>query len=195
MKPPLRMLITTVLIGVAVWGLSVPALRLARLALTGIACGVDELVACHNRRAPTGLVVEYFRDTELRKLAGTGAEPRLTRDYPRRVPGIRCGAPWSARWTGILVCPSNAVYDFYSLSVDGLRLSIDGQRILDNWQPNDWLASGCAGQAELAAGEHELVLEYYTRGHAAALNVCWTGGGIPPSTVIGPPHLRKRRSP
>lgn len=144
-------------------------------------------------RAPGGLVVTYYEGTNFARAVCRRAEFRLFRDYNGRAPAPGLARDsFSARWEGWLLCPTDAEYEFYSQSDDGLRLLIDGEPVLDNWRRNNWATSGCHGSRKLARGPHHLLLEFFSSGRSPALRVRWSGGGIPDNTTVGGPYLRKR---
>ena len=58
-------------------------------------------------------------------------------------------------------------YRFIVTSDDGVRLTVDGATVVDDWK---WHTSTTVRkELELAAGAHELVLEYFQLDGAAAL--------------------------
>ncbi len=147
------------------------------------------------RNAPEGLLVTYFRGTHLDAPVCTRGEFALLKDYKMGRPAL--GVPrdhFSARWEGLLLVPETALYSFYSQSDDGLRMWIGTERVLDNWNHNDWQTSGTHGSCELTVGEHRIVVEHYDESGAAALRIRWAGGSIPPNTVMDQRWLRKPQS-
>ena len=165
------------------------------LALAAVGGAVVLLDLGRHWFSPPGLRVTYYRDVQLRRVAGWGTATALFRDF-REDP-----APWwlpragfSSRWTAQLDVPRTGPYIFYSQSCDGLRLYLDGRLVLDNWRDQEWLASGKAAEVPLTAGRHALVLEHYARDtQGAALRVRWCGGDIPPNSLLAAPYLLKSR--
>src|SRR5690606_33656603 len=41
--------------------------------------------------------------------------------------------PWSARWTGFIEAPTSGEYAFHTFSNDGIRLWVDGRKLIDDW--------------------------------------------------------------
>ena len=142
---------------------------------------------------PEGLWVTYFKDKHLNLPAWRGVERDLVRDFQEDPP-----VPWiipggfSSRWTGYLVVPRDDEYIFYAQSSDGVRLYLDGQRVLDKWREQVFLTSGTATNLFLKAGLHPLMLEHFSHDSTGAVRVRWCGGGIPENTLLAAPYLRKR---
>lgn len=65
--------------------------------------------------------------------------------------------------------------------------------MIDNWRDQSWGASACGARVRLAAGDHPIAIEYYNSAGEAALRIKWSGGPIPPNTVLAAPYLRKRK--
>ena len=84
-------------------------------------------------------------------------------------PGVRVD-DFSVRWTGrwLLVAGS---YRFYVTVDDGVRLWIDGHRVLDQWHETS--ATTYRVDARLAEGAHDLCLEYYDHRGNAQIHFWW----------------------
>lgn len=92
-----------------------------------------------------------------------------------------CGVPvdyFSARWTGDIELASGT-YRFDTYSDDGVRVSVDGQLVIDFW--TDHGATAMANTVTVADGLHQVVVEYYERTGDAVVRVDWTlEDGTPP---------------
>jgi hypothetical protein len=78
---------------------------------------------------------------------------------------------FSARWTrSVNLAPGT--YRFYSSSDDGVRIYVDGARIVDAWD-GQHLANTRSGDVVLTEGHHTLTVEYYERGGLASAHVWW----------------------
>jgi len=115
---------------------------------------------------------EYFGNTDL------SGDPLLTRadsdigfewglDSP--APGIPEDY-FSVRWTR-QISFDKGNYAFCAMADDGVRLYVDGVRLIDEWHPSNGL-SYCA-TTELAKGAHEVKVEYYEDGGQALIYVWW----------------------
>lgn len=103
---------------------------------------------------------EYF---ENRNLRGAPSEVRYDREISF---DWGLGAPFpdwkpdnfSVRWTKIATFESG-LYVFGVRSDDGARILLDGQVIVDNWR--DGAHGWQIGEANVTAGQHVVVVEYY----------------------------------
>ncbi|MGD1994385.1 MAG: PA14 domain-containing protein, partial [Anaerolineae bacterium] len=121
---------------------------------------------------PSGWRGEYFDDRNL-----TGA-PTLVRDDAAVNFDWGTAAPasslpsegFSVRWSQTLSFPAG-VYRFAVLADDGVRVWLDGERIIDQWHD----ATGVTYTAErtLSAGNHSLRVEYYENRGAAKIRFWW----------------------
>lgn len=86
------------------------------------------------------------------------------------VPGVIGEDNWSARWTGTFFFEGGD-YLFWARAAGGVRLWIDDILVLDGWQDNVGYIEESFTQ--VGRGEHTIVVEYYSRGGIAQLEVDW----------------------
>ena len=123
-----------------------------------------------------GLQAEYFDNNRLAN------PPRLTRvdpqvDFRWTLSGPGRGIPldfYSARWTGRLVVPAGGVQRIGIEGNDGYRLWIDNRLVIDNWQKKSYRT--ILVDADLAAGQHDIRLEYFESTGNARLRLVWDHG-------------------
>lgn len=117
-----------------------------------------------------GLQGEYFDGTDLK------GEPRLKRtdtnvdfhwgdgSYVPEGPSDN----FSVRWTGEFVAPKSGGFNFYTYSDDGVRLYVDEERVIDDWQIHGEKLNTYG--KDLVAGRHyKLRLEYFEAGGGATV--------------------------
>ncbi|MFN2286572.1 MAG: PA14 domain-containing protein [Anaerolineae bacterium] len=115
---------------------------------------------------------EYFGNIDL---SGT---PLLTRVDPYIGFEWGLGSPdsgvpqdyFSVRWMRKATFDKGS-YAFCAMADDGVRLYVDGVRLVDEWHPSNGL-SYCA-TTDLAKGTHEMKVEYYEDGAQALIYVWW----------------------
>jgi len=78
---------------------------------------------------------------------------------------------FSVRWTRTLGF-TPGTYRFYASCDDGVRITVDGNRVVDAWRDQK-LPNTRSGDVTLAAGQHTLVVEYYDHGGQASAHVWW----------------------
>jgi len=92
-------------------------------------------------------------------------------------PGAVPDDNWSARWRGRFYFDAGD-FVFQARSDDGVRVYIDGIRVIDAWY--DGYKEPVNRFRQLGRGDHEIVIEYYERGGTAFNRVWWyreSGGG------------------
>jgi glucose/arabinose dehydrogenase len=123
---------------------------------------------------------EYFNN---RDLAGS---PVLTRtdaaiDFDWGSDGPGGGVPvdnFSARWTKSLNVSEASSYQFTVTADDGVRLFVDGQKVLDKW--NFQSRTTYTVTQQLTQGVHEIVLEYFEAGGNAVAKLDYENTADPP---------------
>jgi hypothetical protein len=82
---------------------------------------------------------------------------------------------FSARWTGQIRSLDAGQYTFRVAADDGIRLWINGQRIIDRWQVGSGIVTGSI--ALPAGGSHDIRLDYFERTGNAELKFEWLRPG------------------
>lgn len=141
---------------------------------------------------PFGLIVTYYRGPDFNCPVALRTHFSTHQDYGKGRPafGIRSNH-WSSRWQGHLLAPNDDAYTFYVQSDDGVRIWIDDELIIDNWSEQNWATSGRSATVDLKGGKHRFRLEHFKRSGLGNVRVRWSGGGIPPNTVLAHPYLFK----
>ena len=144
--------------------------------------------------SPGGITATYFKGRNFEEKICSRTEKAICRDYGVRSPAWHVPRHnFSAIWEGYLMVPETGDYLFHCQSDDGLRLIIDGEKLVDNWQDQSWMAGATGCRKRLEAGARKIAVEYYNGEGEAALRVRWCGGPVPPNTVLAVPYLRKRK--
>ncbi|MFF4086492.1 LamG-like jellyroll fold domain-containing protein [Streptomyces nigra] len=98
----------------------------------------------------------------------------------------------TARWTGQIEAPATGNYTFYAIGDNGFRLFIDGEPVIDHWEP-DWDKEQTSAKIHLEAGEkHDFRLEMFQDFGGANMFLRWSGPGIAkqlvPMSAFTPPE-------
>ena len=121
-----------------------------------------------------GLSAEYFKNT---RLEGT---PELTRidstiyfNWEDNSPAPAIGKDkFSVRWSGFIIPPETRTYTFYTASDDGVRVFIDGKKLIENWTDHGTTVD--SAKIDLVAGKSlNITLEYYENGGSAVIFLGW----------------------
>ncbi|MFI5853162.1 LamG-like jellyroll fold domain-containing protein [Streptomyces parvulus] len=80
----------------------------------------------------------------------------------------------TARWTGQIAAPATGDYTFHAIGDNGFRLFIDGEPVIDHWQP-DWDNEQTSAAVRLNAGEkHDFRLEMFQDTGGANMFLRWS---------------------
>jgi hypothetical protein len=155
----------------------------------------------------TGLDVQYFagKDEAGSPLA-TALVPAVDFDWQYDTPDPAVPVDgFSAHFHGFVTPAVSGTYVFSTSSDDGVRLSVNGEMIIDDW--TDHGIQGDVGQVDLVAGQPaEISMDYYENSGTAVARLAWqppgrsceivpqdrlspenNGGGDPPPTDDPPP--------
>jgi hypothetical protein len=83
---------------------------------------------------------------------------------------------WAARWAGQVVAAKSETYTFSITSDGGARLYIDGKLIINDWTNHD--KEERSGAIALAAGRHDIKLEYFVVTGSAVMQLRWSSPSI-----------------
>ena len=131
---------------------------------------------------------EYFAN---RNLAGdpvlTRPEANIDFDWVGGSPGGGVPADnFSARWSRSLTVDEDSSYKFTVTGDDGVRLYVDGERVLDKWiqqGPTTYTVT-----RHLTQGSHQIVLEYFEAAGGAVAKLGYERTSDPPPPPPPPPE-------
>ncbi len=99
-------------------------------------------------------------------------DPAVDFDWGDGSPDEEISADYfSVRWTRTLGF-TPGTYRFYASCDDGVRITVDGKRVVDAWQDQQ-LPNTHTGDLTLSEGQHTIVVEYYEHGGQASAHVWW----------------------
>jgi YVTN family beta-propeller protein len=129
----------------------------------------------------TGLAGSYFNN---KKFTGTPVLQRteaIDFDWGTGSPGAGVNADrFSVRWTGFVEAPASGGYYFQTVSDEGVRLSLNGTRVIGNWTAHT-ATTNTSKKITLTAGQRvPMVLEYYDGTGVAEIRLRWK----PPGTTV-----------
>ena len=85
---------------------------------------------------------------------------------------------WSVRHQGYIEAPITGRVELWTLSDDGVRVWVDGRKVIDNWNDHD--ATWNRATLELERGQRlPIRIEYYQRAGGATLQLAWQWDGQP----------------
>ncbi len=144
-----------------------------------------------DRVVPAGLLGEYFNNPDLSDPAGTRVDAQVDfddNDFGNGPPGTSVTADdtYSERWTGWVKIDSPGTWTFSTVSNDGVRLWVNNQPLIDNWEQHT--ATVDQGSIQLEAGWHPLRLEHFQQNGTVVIQLRFAGPDQP-EVVIPTTHL------
>lgn len=120
-----------------------------------------------------GLRAEYYDNLDLTNLKLIRLDNKIDFNWGSGAPTPTMESSlFSVRWTGKVQPLYSETYKFYTRSDDGVRLWVNGQLLIDDW--NDHSFTENRGQINLSAGEkYDIQLEYYDKWGQAAVQLLW----------------------
>jgi beta-glucosidase len=132
-----------------------------------------------------GLKGEYFDNKDLQ---GTPKFVRVDKsvefDWADKSPAKNFPADnFSVRWTGKIISPTTGTFSISAGSDDGIRLFIDGKKIIDNWVVRGYTED--RAEINLTKGqEYSIKIEYFENGADAQATLGWTAGSDKDEEIV-----------
>lgn len=126
-----------------------------------------------------GLYGEYFNSKTLAgSVIRTRIDPQIDFDfnYDSPLTGVSSDN-FSIRWTGQLQAPVTGTYTFTTYSDDGVRLYINGVKVLDNWTDHAPTYNDSAPLTLIAGNKYDIRLEYFEGVLGAQVHLYWSYPG------------------
>jgi hypothetical protein len=140
-----------------------------------------------------GVKAQYFRGIDAAGVPVlTRIEDAIDHDWGGNevIPGLSDSV--SAVWTANLEAPFTETYQFITTSDDGVRLWLDGRRLINNWTNHG--STDDVGSVDLIAGQFYLLrMEWYDNTGSATARLSWQSPSIPRRIIpAGPLQLPLR---
>lgn len=122
----------------------------------------------------TGLTGEYFDKADLSKSILTRTDTNIDFDWHKGSPdpAIKKNT-FSVRWTGQIEATQDETYTFYTQADDGVRLWVNNELIIDDWQQHGVIEH--SGSIDLEAGQfYDIKLEYFENKGSASVSLLWS---------------------
>jgi PA14 domain/Domain of unknown function (DUF1929)/Kelch motif len=163
-------------------GFSMPGAYVLRLSANdGAATSVDDVALTVNA-APgatgSGLTAKYYNGTSFESLALTRIDPTVDFTWGYESPGAGVQADgFSARWSGQILAPVSGNYTFSTVSNDGVRLWVNGQRIINNWTVHGTTTDHSAPLALVAGTKYSVTMEFFENSGWGKAQLFWSYPG------------------
>lgn len=115
--------------------------------------------------AGDGLTGEYYSGASFNALVGTRIDQQIEFNWGNAAPMSGIGDQFSVRWTGKFEAKTTETFTFYLESDDAARVFINGVLVVNDWTIDEIPEK--SGSISLAAGKHDITVEYRDQGGAA----------------------------
>lgn len=119
-----------------------------------------------------GLTINMYKGINFDELKGTRIDQMI--NYPGNAPidALTGNENFSVRWTGMILPKYTEKYTFTTISDDGIRVIIDGQKLIDNWTGHG--ATPNSGDIQLKANKLvPITVEFFQGGGGWTLQLFW----------------------
>lgn len=133
----------------------------------------------------TGLKGQYFNTGIFSNtLVTTRVEnPNFDWGSARPAPGVHTDF-FNVKWTGSVQAEEAGSYKFRTLSDEGVRVTINGQKVIDHWKAHS-AATDVSPAIVLEAGKrYDITIEYYDLLGKAVMSLSWLKPGAADFTAI-----------
>jgi glucose/arabinose dehydrogenase len=139
--------------------------------------------ATGSRGTGMGLEATYFDNIDFTGAMVGRIDPTVDFAWGAASPGPGIGPDtFSARWIGQVEAEFTETYTFYTQSDDGVRLSVNGQLIVDNW--TDHGTTENSGSIALVAGQrYQIRMDFYENTGDATARLLWSSASTPKAVV------------
>lgn len=130
------------------------------------------------------LAAEYFDQRDFKGKRVRRSETQIDHDWQYGAPVKGFGPDtFSVRWTGRLRAGAAGEYRFTTTSDDGVRLWVNGKKIIDRWY--DQGPTDHSGKIQLKAGATVAIrMDYYENGGGAVARLRWQPPGTRTASLI-----------
>jgi mono/diheme cytochrome c family protein len=121
-----------------------------------------------------GLVGNYYNNITVSGTAALTRNEAINFNWGTGSPGAGVNADnFSVRWTGTVAPAASGSYRFQSYSDDGVRVWVNGVRVINNWTDHG-PTNNNSSNVNLTAGQrYTIVVEYYEKGGGAVMQLRW----------------------
>lgn len=140
-----------------------------------------------NSKLVAGITGDYFNNISLTApVTSRRADSTINFDWGTGVPGPSgIGAnTFSVRWDGYIHVTQSGVHRFQTNSDDGVRLTVNGDLLIDQWNDHSVTSHTSAAVNLIAGNSYPIKLEFYENGGFAVAQLLWQTPGSSSYTVI-----------
>jgi hypothetical protein len=123
----------------------------------------------------TGLKGDYYNGINFNTFFGTRLDSTVNFDWGQGVNNLGQPSLFSVRWTGQIRAEKSEVYTFYTQSDDGVRIWVDGVKLIDAWTDHSTREDVAISTVNWTADSlHTVVVEYYENAGYSVIALKWS---------------------
>lgn len=117
------------------------------------------------------------------KLFGSRIDAQVYFDWSTGTNNLGQLLYFGIQWTGKIYIPTTGSYTFYTQSDDGVRMSLDGVQVINNWTLHASTEDVTAA-VNLTAGQFvDINMEYFENAGYSLAQLRWSGPSIPKALI------------
>jgi hypothetical protein len=129
-----------------------------------------------------GLRGDYYSGRSFDRFVGSRMDRQVDFNWNSQPYPKLANDNFSVRWTGSVVPPQSGRYEISTFADDGVRLWLDGKKVIDDWTVGSRREN--RARVELEAGRrHDLRIEYYEQSGSAVMELHWKPPGQRQSVI------------
>ncbi len=136
-----------------------------------------------------GLRGDYYSGRSFERFVGSRIDQRINFNWNSQPYPKLANDNFSVRWTGSVIPPKSGRYEISTFADDGVRLWLDGKKIIDDWTIGSRRENRARVQLE-AGQRHDLRIEYYEQSGSAVMELQWKPPGqrqgLIPAAALSP---------
>jgi hypothetical protein len=146
-----------------------------------------------------GIRGDYYNTLDFGDFVLTRTDPQINFNWGNESPTMTIEPDsFSVRWVGEVEAAFTETYTFYTLSDDGVRLWVDGRKLIDHWSEHGAIED--KGKIDLVAGNvYSILMEYYEDSGPAVAQLRWESPSTPkqliPQAALSLPLRASRPNP
>ncbi|HLO47225.1 MAG TPA: PA14 domain-containing protein, partial [Kamptonema sp.] len=123
----------------------------------------------------TGLRATYYDNRDFTGTTVSRTDSMIAFDWAGGSPDPLIGGDdFSVRWQGKIEAQHTEKYSFHTISDDGVRLWVNNQLVIDDWNYHGYQIKN-SGSIDLVAGQkYDIKLEYFEGGSGAGVSLMWS---------------------
>jgi hypothetical protein len=163
------------------------ASRGGKAAVTSRKGAAPALLAAAAGEAGGGLRAIYYDREGFATPKVNRVDPTVNFAWGKGAPAPDMGADgFSERWSGFVEVPTDGSWRFYTQGNDGMRVWIDGEKVIDSWKVRDTNAAAETASPLLnleANVRHQMRVDFFERRSGATARLLWSGPGVSKGVV------------